>query len=90
MNIIFTLLFVFLLHKKVDFCKMSKTHHKMNVFSPLKKSVKKVVRRPHYLWDFMHIPVSSSFAILPHRTPPLAAQDAHDAKHMVFSIQDGP
>ena len=62
----------------------------MNVFSPLKKSVKKVVRRPHYLWDFMHIPVSSSFAILPHRTPPLAAQDAHDAKHMVCSIQDGP
>ena len=90
MNMIFALLLVLSLHKKVYFSKMLKTHHKKTLFGPLEIIDKIMSRRPCILRHIRALPTSTPFAPFRLQNPPLSPFAFHDTKHMVFSTQDGP
>ena len=69
---------------------MLKTHYKNNFLSPFKNIVKIMSRRPCILRHIRAVPTSTPFAPFRLQTPPLSPFPRHDAKHMVFSTQDGP
>ena len=87
---IFTLLLVLHLHEMMCFSKMSKTHYKNNILSPFKNIDKNKSRKPCILRHIRAVPTSTPFAPFRLQTPPLSPFPLHDAKHMVFSTQDGP
>ena len=72
------------------FIKMLKTQYVFYKNGPSEKSLKIMVRQPHYLPMKIEVPVSAPFVQSSFPLPPLRRLFAHVIKHMVFSTHYGP